>query len=83
MTLSDDWAAAKAWRGRNGDGFNTFEKEQTQAPPAFDLTEYDQDSAAFAGLSFPAGRITPDDDGEQAHAIRHVHVYDPALVESE
>jgi hypothetical protein len=83
MTTTDDEKAAKAWHQRNSDGLNSFgetgELERTQSPPGFDLVEYEDDTASFAGLQFPVGRMTPDDTGYSAMVVRHTHLYDPSL----
>ncbi len=75
MDMSDAQRfAAKRWRRRNSNFRDTFELDLTQSPPAFDLVEY----------PLPVGTVrlgNPDPDEEQAHAVRHVHVFDPALVE--
>jgi hypothetical protein len=87
MTRIDEYeAAAKAWRERNSNFQNSWNDtglsdEPTHAPPSIDEQEYAADTTAFAGLIFATGRITPDETGEQAHAMRQVHVYDPTLVD--
>ena len=88
MSSSDAQAAAKAWRNRNSDFQNSWNEtglsdEPTHAPPAITEEEYAAETTAFAGLVFPLGRITPDAAGEEAHAIKHVHVWDPTLEEPE
>jgi hypothetical protein len=86
MTDSTSQAAAKAWRERNSDFQNSWDDaghsdEPTHAPPGIDEQEYASDTTAFSSLVFTPARITPDETGEQAYAIRQVHVYDPTLVD--
>lgn len=71
MSDSEDRKQAKAWRRRNSDGILGFPHEgRNQQPPAFRLDRYTN-----AGASF-----TDDADPEhEAHAVRHVHVFDPSL----
>jgi len=73
MTLSDDWAADKAYQQRGSDGANAWglhgEVEQTQAPPM--ITEVHS--------PLPADTIRLPDQGAHSpyrgYAIRMVHTY--------
>jgi hypothetical protein len=77
MTMPSSWELEqrKMWRTRNSDARNSFEGERSFSPPAFALTESD--------LPPTQGRISPaaSDDTERGASIRHVHIFDPSLVD--
>lgn len=76
--LDAERLAAKRWANRNADGKDSFGDEfgrdiQTHAPPSFTEEEH----------PLPPGTVqwsTPD-DSEEARSLRHVHVFDPDIVE--
>jgi hypothetical protein len=77
MTESDTREARKAWANRNSDQLYTFGDEEgaierLYSPPAFDLVESDLPPT-------PHAITEPSDSGFERHAIRHEHVWDPAL----
>jgi hypothetical protein len=75
---SDIREQRKAWANRNSDQLYTFGDEEgaierLYSPPAFDLVEDTTSSAS------PHVITDPSDSGFERHAVRHEHVWDPAL----
>lgn len=78
MTITSDQQAAKAWARRNSDGYLSLgdeygHVERTQSPPGVTLTD--------APLPPGTVQLTNPDDATLGRAVRHVHTYDPGLVE--
>ncbi len=70
---SDYKRAAKAWRLRNSDMAFTWEGDRLYSPPAIAQEQHDLPDA-------PHRLTTPDaTSGYTARALRHVHIFDPAL----